>query len=173
MADDLQDLIVEQSAVVASIKRVLVNFKKMGKANVTQYRAKIRLDHLETLWEKCQRLNIWLLQVATTEEQCTVAYFTKEEFFAAEDVYHETADYLADTIGKLSHGISDAAASVSDVSLREHSAVSLQLPRIVTEILRRFRGMGKFSWNLRISCRVEGLAVEYAKITLFKSQCHR
>ncbi|XP_029659125.1 uncharacterized protein LOC115233057 [Formica exsecta] len=120
------------------MKRVFPNFKKMGKANVTQYKAKSRLDTLETLWERCQRLNVQLQQIATADEQRTVKYFTEEEFFAAEDVYHEAADYLADVIGKFTRCDSNAASSVSDVSSRElSSAVSLQLPRI---LLPKFSG---------------------------------
>lgn len=131
MVDAMQDLLIEQSAIIASMTRVLPNFKKIGKANVTPYKAKNRLDYLEALWEKCQRLNVRLLQVSTAEEQRTVGYFTAEEFFAAEDEYHATADYLADVIGKFSKNDASAAASVSDASLRDlHSAVSLQLPRI-------------------------------------------
>ncbi|XP_070170685.1 uncharacterized protein [Polyergus mexicanus] len=131
MTDSLQGLLIEQSITISSMKRVFPNFKKMGKANVTQYKAKSRLDALETLWERCQRLNVQLQQIATADEQRTVQYFTEEEFFTAEDVYHEAADYLADMIGKFSRCDPTAASSVSDISSRELSgAVSLQLPRI-------------------------------------------
>ncbi|KMQ83486.1 hypothetical protein RF55_19919 [Lasius niger] len=71
MIDNLKDLLIEQSAIIASIKRVLANFKKIGKANITQYKAKKRLDNLKALWEKCQRQHVRFLQVA--EEQRTVA----------------------------------------------------------------------------------------------------
>ncbi|XP_070169704.1 uncharacterized protein [Polyergus mexicanus] len=129
--DSLQGLLIEQSITISSMKRMFPNFKKMGKANVTQYKAKSRLDALETLWEKCQHLNVQLQQIATADEQRTVQYFTEEEFFTAEDVYHEAADYLADVIGKFSRCDPTAASSVSDISSRELSgAVSLQLPRI-------------------------------------------
>ncbi|XP_070171430.1 uncharacterized protein, partial [Polyergus mexicanus] len=131
MTDSLQGLLIEQSITISSMKRVFPNFKKMGKANVTQYKAKSRLDALETLWEMCQRLNVQLQQIATADEQRTVPYFTEEEFFTAEDVYHEAADYLADVIGKFSRCDPNAASTVSDISSRELSgAVSLQLPRI-------------------------------------------
>ncbi|XP_070170823.1 uncharacterized protein, partial [Polyergus mexicanus] len=131
MTDSLQGLLIEQSITISSMKRVFPNFKKMGKANVTQYKAKSRLDALETLWERCQRLNVQLQQIATADEQRTIQYFTEEEFFTAEDVYHEAADYLADVIGKFSRCDPTAASSVSDISSRELSgAVSLQLPRI-------------------------------------------
>ncbi|XP_070170737.1 uncharacterized protein [Polyergus mexicanus] len=131
MTVSLQGLLIKQSITISSMKRVFPNFKKMGKANVTQYKAKSRLDALETLWERCQRLNVQLQQIATADEQRTVQYFTEEEFFTAEDVYHEAADYLADVIGKFSRCDPTAASSVSDISSRELSgAVSLQLPRI-------------------------------------------
>ncbi|XP_029177615.1 uncharacterized protein LOC114945521 [Nylanderia fulva] len=138
MSSDLQELLVEQSATIASIKRVLSNFKKLGKANVTLYKTKNRLEGLETLWEKCQQLNVRLLLAASPEEQRTNGYFTAEVFFEVEDVYHEAADYLADVIGKFTRCESNAAHSVSDTSIREPS-IALQLPRI---------SLPKFSGNL-------------------------
>lgn len=58
-------------------------------------------------------------------------YFQEEEFFAAEDEYHDAADYLADIIGNFTTPEQSGATSVSDVSMRDSSsAVSLQLPRI-------------------------------------------
>ncbi|EZA51527.1 hypothetical protein X777_09742 [Ooceraea biroi] len=130
MADGLQGLLTEQTATITTMKRVLPNFKKLGKANVTQYKAKKRLEHMEALWEKCQLLNVKLLQTATAEKQRIIKYFTEEEFLAAEDVYNETTDHLADVIGKLSHHEPIAASSVSDMSLKESGTVALQLPRI-------------------------------------------
>jgi len=82
---------------------VLTNFKKLGKANITSYKAKNWLDHLETLWSECRRLNVRPLQVATLDEQRSINYFTAEEFYAAEDVYNEGADYLAEINGKNFH----------------------------------------------------------------------
>ncbi|XP_011884042.1 PREDICTED: uncharacterized protein LOC105571179 [Vollenhovia emeryi] len=131
MADDLQALLVEQSTTIAAIKRVIPNFKKIGKANITIYKAKKRANDLESLWERCQRLNVRLLQAASAEDQLVVEYFADKEFLAAEDAYHEAADHLADCVGKFSRDRSDvAASSVSDSSLQDTSASSLQLPRI-------------------------------------------
>jgi len=152
MSEDLRNLIIEQSATIASMKRVLVNFKKLGKVNITSYKAKNRLDHIETLWSECRRLNVWLLQVATLDEQRSFNYFTAEEFYAAEDVYNEAADYLAEIIG-FSHGNVNPALSVSDVSLRDSSAVTLQLPRISLPKFSEFYRMGEFSRNIRIVSR--------------------
>lgn len=139
MSNDIPDLLVELSTTIASIRRVLPNFKKIGKDNVTIHRAKKRLEMLEKLWEKYQQLNVRILQVATDEEQISLPYFSAEKFFAAEDVYHETADHLADVIGKLSHNGPDlASTSVSDSASRDPpGAISLQLPRIS---LPRFSG---------------------------------
>lgn len=65
------------------------------------------------------------------EEQGTIPYFTAEEFFVAETVYHETADYFANIIGKFSQSDVNAVASVSDVFLWDLSTITtLQLPRI-------------------------------------------
>lgn len=131
MEDELSDLLVEQMAIINSIKRSLPNFKKLGKANITLCKAKNRLDRLEILWEQCQRLNVRLLQITTPEKQSVIEYFKTEELYVAEDAYLEAADFLADTIGQFVQRAPESTMTVSNTSFREYSSpVSLQLPRI-------------------------------------------
>ncbi|RLU21152.1 hypothetical protein DMN91_005525 [Ooceraea biroi] len=66
MSTDLSILMVEQTNTIALLKRVLINFKKLPKANVTVARTQGRLSDLKELWTKVQTLNTgstaWPLQ---------------------------------------------------------------------------------------------------------------
>ncbi|XP_029172969.1 uncharacterized protein LOC114941935 [Nylanderia fulva] len=127
---ELRNLLISQVETIDSIKRVLVNFKKLAKANVTLAKTQRRLATLETLWTSCRGLHVKLLQATTSEEQKTVSYFLNGNFLSAEEIYHDTADLLRDTI---KHS--------TDSSIREgiHNH-NFQLPRIS---LPKFSG--KFS----------------------------
>nr|XP_012227877.1 PREDICTED: uncharacterized protein LOC105675368 [Linepithema humile] len=94
---DVRNLLIEQSATIDSLKRVLVNFKKLSKANLTFSKTQGRLLQLESLWDSCRRLHVKLLQIATAEEQRTLFHFQGDEFLAAEEIYQDTADTLTDS----------------------------------------------------------------------------
>lgn len=138
MANELKNLLVEQSIIIASIKRAIPNFKKIGKTHFTSNKAKTRLDQLEALWNNCRQLDVQLHQMATIDEKKTELYFTEEVFFAAEDVYQESADYFSEIIGTVSQHNASATSAVSEISSREAAnSVSLQLSRI---LLPKFSG---------------------------------
>ncbi|XP_071652238.1 uncharacterized protein [Temnothorax longispinosus] len=138
MSEDLQGLLIEQNCVIRSIRRVLINFKKLSKSQITLSKTKSRLQALETLWEKCHAINVSIHQTATAEERKTAPYFLEEQFYAAEDAYLEASDYLNDTVGKLSKSEPSTAEKGSDHSFRDAFAgASLQLPRIT---LPKFSG---------------------------------
>src|SRR5580765_8515731 len=131
MPQELRNLLIEQSNSIASIKRVLINFKKLPKANITLSKTKGRLSNLETLWATCQALHVKILQSTTPEEQASTSYFLEEEFFAAEDAYLEAADYINDAIGKLTKVEPAPSDKGNESSFRDTLAgMSLQLPRI-------------------------------------------
>jgi hypothetical protein len=99
MIDDLQDLLEEQNTTVYAIKRIIPNYKKLSKANITLIRTRARLSDLQKLWEKAHRLHSKISRVATTEEKKRLPYFVQDEFLAAEDDYNEASDYLQEAIG--------------------------------------------------------------------------
>ncbi|KMQ86488.1 hypothetical protein RF55_14513 [Lasius niger] len=101
MSTDLRNLLIEQSITTTSIGRVLINFKKLPKANLTLSKTRGRLSNLEALWTRCQDLHVKILQTATAEEQRSASYFLEEDFLAAKDAYLEAADHINDTLGKL------------------------------------------------------------------------
>jgi len=137
MSSSVSELLIEQSATIASLKRVIVNFKKLAKPNVTLPKTQSRLSTLEDLWSTCRNLHIKLLQTATEEQQTTLPYFQKEEFLAAEDSYHETADLLQETISRFNSTSVALCNRSTDSSIRESSNNCVQLPRIA---LPKFSG---------------------------------
>jgi len=137
MSSSVGDLLIEQSATIASLKRVIVNFKKLAKPNVTLPKTQSRLSTLEDLWSTCRNLHIKLLQTATEEQQTTLPYFQKEEFLVAEDCFHETADLLQETISRFNRTSVTLYDRSTDSSTRESSNNCVQLPRIA---LPKFSG---------------------------------
>lgn len=72
-------------------------------------------------------MNIRLHCLATNEQKKSISYFADDDFYAAEEAYHEAVDYLNDAISKF---VKRTERS-SDSSFRDASAGSrLQLPRI-------------------------------------------
>ncbi|XP_029160333.1 uncharacterized protein LOC114932333 [Nylanderia fulva] len=136
---EAKDLLIAQIDTIAQLKRVIVNFKKLAKANVTLPRTQGRLDELTSLWASCRELHVKLLQSTTPEEKKTLAYFVDEEFLVAEEAYYETADVLRDAISRLTVVTPPPLDRSTDSSFRD-SNNNFQLPRIS---LPKFSG--KFS----------------------------
>jgi len=137
MSSDLRNLLIEQNAAIDSLKRVLVNFRKLAKANVTLPRAQSRLHSLEQIWTTCRDLHVKFLQLTSMEEQRSIPYFSKEKFLAAEDSYHETADALQEVISRFTSSQFSIENRSADSSLRESNNNGFQLPRIA---LSKFSG---------------------------------
>jgi hypothetical protein len=51
MADDLQDFLEKQSVIIDTLKRVLINFKKLPKTNVTLTKTRTHLADLQKYWK--------------------------------------------------------------------------------------------------------------------------
>lgn len=105
-----------------------MNFKKLPKPNVTLSRAKGRLSDLKENWNRVQQLHNGLCLLATTEERRTLPYFLNDDFYGAEEVYHEAADHLHETMSRFCN---PEPSTSTDSSFRDApSGISLQLPRI-------------------------------------------
>lgn len=138
MSDDLRLLLTEQTTTINLIKRVIINYKKLPKANITLSKTKGRLEDLKTHWEKAQRLHCRISHLATADDCNTLSYFLHEEFFAAEDAYNAAADILHDAISNFVKTDVPACDGSTDSSFRDaNSQSSLQLPRIA---LPKFSG---------------------------------
>jgi hypothetical protein len=93
MAGDLHIFITAQTNAIGRIKRVIVNYKKLSKANVMLTKTRTLAD-LEKCWEKVQQLHDKITVAATAEDRKKLSYFLQDEFLTAEDAYNEAADYL-------------------------------------------------------------------------------
>ncbi|KAH0947134.1 hypothetical protein HN011_005606 [Eciton burchellii] len=128
MADDLHGFLEEQNTTIHAIKRIIPNYKKLSKVNITLPRTKARLADLQKLWEKAHRLHR-ISRAATTEETKKLPYFLQDEFLAAEDDYNEVADYLQDVISNFVTPESPAGNTPTDPMVDDEpqlSTVTLQ-----------------------------------------------
>ncbi|XP_024875075.1 uncharacterized protein LOC112456632 [Temnothorax curvispinosus] len=130
MSRDLTNLLIAQGEAIATLKRSLINFKKLPKAQVTLLKTKGRLTNLEGLWKEVQALHVQILQTATAEEKST-PYFQQEEFLAAEEAYFDAADHLHEVIGKLGNDAPSASDRGNESSYRDAPfGMSMHLLRI-------------------------------------------
>jgi DNA-binding transcriptional MerR regulator len=98
MAEDLCDFLQKQGISIDAIKRVIINYKKLSKANVTLTKTRSRLADLQKYWEKLQSFHARIRRAATAEDRKKLPYFLQDEFLAAKDAYNRAADYLQEAI---------------------------------------------------------------------------
>jgi len=84
MAEDPRKFISEQATIIAMIKRVIINFKKLPKASVILQKTRSPLDDLKTHWKEVYFLNSRITLAATDENKKKLSYFLQDEFLAAE-----------------------------------------------------------------------------------------
>jgi hypothetical protein len=111
MAEDLSSFLENQNIIINVIKRLITNYKKLPKANVTLIKTRAHLTDLQKHWEKVQSLDAKINLAATAED--------------------EAADYLQEAISSFVAPESpaydpDTAFTVGN----EPQSSSLKLPRI-------------------------------------------
>jgi len=94
MTDSLRKLILEQTNATIDIKRILINYKKLSKANICLAKTKSRLAELQALWKEVRYRHNDITFVATADDRKKLSYFTQEEYYATEDAYNQTSDHL-------------------------------------------------------------------------------
>ncbi|KAH0949510.1 hypothetical protein HN011_008198, partial [Eciton burchellii] len=52
MAENLRKLILEQANATSDMKKILINYKKLAKANITLVKTNARLAELQALWKE-------------------------------------------------------------------------------------------------------------------------
>ncbi|XP_024888361.1 uncharacterized protein LOC112465164 [Temnothorax curvispinosus] len=132
MSQDLTNLLIAQGEAITTLKRSLINFKKLPKAQVSLPKTKERLTNLEGLWKKVQALHVQILQTATAEETKSTPHFQQDKFLAAEKAYFDVADHLHEVIGKLGNDAPSASDRGNESSYRDALfGMSMHLPRIL------------------------------------------
>ncbi|XP_046145628.1 uncharacterized protein LOC114881980 [Osmia bicornis bicornis] len=104
MAERVEGLLIQQITSIAAIQRVIVNYKKLPKAQVTLAKARNRKEHLEKLWDGSRQTHKLLLQSTKAEDQKSISYFKDNTFLEAEDAFFEAADFLNEAIAQLDVG---------------------------------------------------------------------
>ncbi|GAB1869620.1 hypothetical protein CAJAP_10699 [Camponotus japonicus] len=97
-----EGLIIEQRETFKQFRRILPNYRKLGKERFTLSKTNTRIDGLKELWSKCRALDVKIKQ-ATTEAQRQHKYFGDSEFLNAEADFEDHLDQLleiADYLGK-------------------------------------------------------------------------
>ncbi|XP_043257967.1 uncharacterized protein LOC122400510 [Colletes gigas] len=131
MAERAEGLFIQQVTTIAAIRRVIVNYKKLPKAQVSLARAKNRKENLEKLWDECRATHQLILQSTKAEDHKGISYFKDNTFLDAEDAYFDAEDFLSDAIAQLDVG-SKTQSDQSNVSICHDSVASAssQLPRL-------------------------------------------
>jgi hypothetical protein len=129
MADDLQDYLEKQGIIITTLKRIIINFKKLPKANITLTKTRTRLADLQKYWEKILDLHAKISRATKAEDRKKLPYFLQDEFLAAEDAYTEAANYLQEAITSFVAPESPAGNMPTDPMVDDEpqsSAVTLQ-----------------------------------------------
>ncbi|KAH0944391.1 hypothetical protein HN011_008228 [Eciton burchellii] len=143
MAEDLRDFLQKQGISIDAIKRVIINYKKLSKANVTLTKTRSRLADLQKYWEKLQSLHARIRRAATAEDRKKLPYFLQDEFLAAKDAYNKAADYLQEAIANFVmpersicdlntdsalRDFADTLATITDNSRNESRSLADRIP---------------------------------------------
>jgi tetratricopeptide (TPR) repeat protein len=130
MAENLRKLILEQANATNDMKRILINYKKLAKANITLGKTNSHLAELQALWKEVRYRHNDITFVATEEDRKKLPYFTQDEYQAAEDAYNQALDHLQEAIDALVTPSSSASPSSPDPVDDETQSSSTTLQRI-------------------------------------------
>jgi len=98
MSDDLYKLLMAQTNAVHRIRRIILNYKNLLKANVTLTKTKTHVTDLQKCWKEIQQLHKKITVAATPQDRKELSYFLKADFLVAEDAYKKAAKYFQGTI---------------------------------------------------------------------------
>ncbi|XP_067204524.1 uncharacterized protein [Linepithema humile] len=123
-------LIAEQEDVINSIRRAVINFKKIGQKNYTTASTRNRLAILQEQWSRCQQLHAEIKITASTQDRATLSYFLDESFSVAEQEYYEASDLFSEVLVKLVKPVAISTAAINNSGQSECNTLSILLPRI-------------------------------------------
>ncbi|XP_070527728.1 uncharacterized protein [Cardiocondyla obscurior] len=121
----MSDLLIKQSVTRRSIERMLSNFKKLGRENITAAKVRSRIAFLQEAWSKFQEVHVQLLRSTPETDLQSVDYFRNQEFEATEEAYQSTRDALTDFLEELEPVVSPASAFYSTGILAEPQGLAM------------------------------------------------
>ncbi|XP_076397965.1 uncharacterized protein LOC143266315, partial [Megachile rotundata] len=127
----MAELVAKQERLQYSIDRALVNFKKIGKDNVTIATVKSRISTLKETWQQFQAGDLLLAEKVPADKRAALDYFRDQRFEATEEVYQTTLDFYENRLEELRASVSAAsnAPAVPATSKSGHLPLA-QLPAI-------------------------------------------
>jgi len=102
MSAHLKHLLRTQQYIFDRISKVIINYKKLAKENITYAHTKKRQEDLEQKWEEANRLRVEIDKESTEDNRETMPYFVQDHFATAEEAYIEASDFLIHAISKFS-----------------------------------------------------------------------
>jgi len=100
MSAHLKQLLRTQQYIFDWISKVIINYKKLAKENITYIHTKKRQDDLEREWAEARRLKVQIDMEATEDNRKTISYFVQDHFSTAEEAYTEASDFLLHALSK-------------------------------------------------------------------------
>ncbi|XP_070527376.1 uncharacterized protein [Cardiocondyla obscurior] len=95
------DLLIGQGVTRRSIERTLINFKKLGRDNITAAKVRSRIASLQESWTRFQDAHVQLLRSTPEQDLQKLDYFRNQEFEATEEAYQTTRDALTDFLEEM------------------------------------------------------------------------
>jgi len=131
MSAHLKQLLRTQQYIFDWISKVIINYKKLTKENITYIHTKKRQDNLEREWAEARRLRVEIDMEATEENRKTMPYFVQDHFATAEEAYTEASDFLLHALSKFNKvGTSVHEDDAISLFLDAMKPTASQLPRI-------------------------------------------
>ncbi|XP_029171730.1 uncharacterized protein LOC114941055 [Nylanderia fulva] len=127
---NVEEIISDQTQLMYSVARVLPNFKKLGQARITRAATKERLANLKVIFSKCQELHSKITRLASDTQKQQLPYFKEQQFFACEDVFNETSDYMAEILEAFEPGPRHQSTALDVSNPSEFSRQSSHLPKL-------------------------------------------
>lgn len=90
-------LLIEQRSTFKQFRRILPNFRKIGKDRFSASKTRTRIQNLQESWSACKALDVQL-RLKASDAQSRHAYFLDEELLNAEADYEEIFDQLTDIL---------------------------------------------------------------------------
>lgn len=128
-----EHLLIEQRTAFDRLRRILPNYRKIGKEKFTASKTCNHVSALQETWTECKGLHVKLQQKAT-EAMTKHDYFAREEFLEAEDDFEEAMDSLTELLEQQqsppSRAVAPKEASESTFFGDQRGGSDFALPRI-------------------------------------------
>ncbi|KAH0951364.1 hypothetical protein HN011_005922 [Eciton burchellii] len=128
MTDSLRKLILEQINATSDIKRILINYKKLAKANITLAKTKSRLAELR----RCEKMFDTAIMISFLWQQRRIgrSCLTSLKKNTTQDAYNQASDHLQEAIEVLVTPSNSASYSNTDPVDDEPQSSAVTLQRI-------------------------------------------